>query len=298
MKKNLLVLAGPTAVGKTAWAFELAKSLGASILSADSRQCYHELGVAVAKPSDTELKEVPHYFINTHSIFETVSAADYARYGREVLKRLFQSSDWVVVCGGTGLYLNALLHGMDEIPEVDPIIRQTIIDQYSLHGIAWLQQTLQQEDPVFAETRGIQNPQRMMRALEVKRSTNHSILSFQKKQTDTLPYNIHAFGMEMPRSELNKRIDLRVDNMVESGLLDEANVLYAHRQLNALQTVGYQEIFEHLDEKIGFDEAVERIKIHTHQYAKRQMTWFKRDLSMQWVDAREGVEVIINKVRS
>lgn len=298
MKKNLLVLAGPTAIGKTAWAIELAKSLGASILSADSRQCYHELGVAVAKPSEKELEEVPHYFINTHSIFETVTAADYARYGRSVLETLYQTSDWIVVCGGTGLYLNALVQGMDEIPEVDPIIRQTIIDQYSLHGIAWLQQTLQQEDPVFAEARGIQNPQRMMRALEVKRSTNLSILSFQKKQTDTLPYNIHAFGMEMPRTELNKRIDLRVDNMVQSGLLDEAKVLYAHRQLNALQTVGYQEIFEHLDGKIGFDEAVERIKIHTHQYAKRQMTWFKRDSSMQWVDAREGVEVIINKVSS
>jgi tRNA dimethylallyltransferase len=297
MKKNLLVLAGPTAVGKTAWAIELAKSLGASILSADSRQCYRELGVAVAKPSDTELKEVLHYFINTNSIFETVTAADYLRYGREVLERLFQSSDWVVVCGGTGLYLNAMLHGMDEIPETDPMIRQTIIDQYALQGIAWLQDSLQAEDPEFAQARGLQNPQRMMRALEVKRSTNRSILSFQKKQSDTLPYNMHAFGMEMPRAELNQRIDLRVENMVEGGLLDEAKALYGHRHLNALQTVGYQEIFECLDGAISFDEAVKRIKIHTHQYAKRQMTWFKRDSSMQWVDAREGVEVILSKIR-
>jgi tRNA dimethylallyltransferase len=298
MKKNLLVLAGPTAVGKTAWSMDLAKHLDASILSADSRQCYRELGVAVAKPSDTELNEVPHYFINTHSIFETVSAADYVRYGREVLERLFQSSNWVIVCGGTGLYLNALLHGMDEIPETDPMIRKIIIDQYTNQGIAWLQETLQAEDPEFVQARGIQNPQRMMRALEVKRSTNRSILHFQKKQIDTLPYTIHAFGMEMPRTELNQRIDQRVDNMVESGLLNEANALFVHRHLNALQTVGYQEIFEYLDGAISFDDAVERIKIHTRQYAKRQMTWFKRDSTMLWVDAREGVEVLLSKIKS
>ena len=296
MKKNLLVLAGPTAVGKTAWAIELAKKLDASILSSDSRQCYRELGVAVAKPSEEELKIVPNYFINTHSIFETITAADYARYGRSVLETLFQTSDWAVVCGGTGLYINALVQGMDEIPETDPLIRQTIIEQYTQHGITWLQQTLQQEDPHFAEARGLQNPQRMMRALEVKRSTNRSILHFQKKQTDRLPYNIQAFGMEMPRPDLNQRIDLRVENMVESGLLDEAKALYPHRHLNALQTVGYQEIVEHLDGSISLDEAVERIKIHTRQYAKRQMTWFKRDANMQWVDVRDGVESLFNKL--
>jgi tRNA dimethylallyltransferase len=297
MKKNILVLAGPTAVGKTAWAIELAKKLDASILSSDSRQCYRELGVAVAKPSEEELKLVQHYFINTHSIFETVTAADYARYGRTILEQLFQSSDWVVVCGGTGLYVNALVQGMDEIPEVDPMIRQTIIEQYTQHGITWLQQTLQQEDPDFAEARGLQNPQRMMRALEVKRSTHRSILSFQKNQTDKLPYNIQAFGMEMPRPDLNQRIDLRIDNMVESGLLEEAKALYPHRQLNALQTVGYQEIVEHLDGSISLEEAVERIKIHTRQYAKRQMTWFKRDASIQWVDAWDGVEVIMKTIK-
>ena len=296
MKKNLLVLAGPTAVGKTAWAIELAKKLDASILSSDSRQCYRELGVAVAKPSEEELKLVPHYFINTHSIFETITAADYARYGRSVLETLFQTSDWAVVCGGTGLYINALVQGMDEIPETDPLIRQTIIEQYTQHGITWLQQTLQQEDLEFAEARGLQNPQRMMRALEVKRSTNRSILHFQKKQIDRLPYNIQAFGMEMPRPDLNQHIDLRVENMVESGLLDEAKALYPHRHLNALQTVGYQEIVEHLDGSISLDEAVERIKIHTRQYAKRQMTWFKRDANMQWVDVRDGVESLFNKL--
>jgi tRNA dimethylallyltransferase len=298
MMKNLLVLAGPTAVGKTAWAIALAKKLNASILSADSRQCYRELGVCVAKPSEDELSQVPHYFINTHSIFETVSAVDYAAYGRSVLEKLFQTSDWAVVCGGTGLYINALIQGMDEIPAVDPMIRQSIIDLYTLHGINWLQQTLMEEDPAFAEARGLQNPQRMMRALEVKRSTNQSILYFQKKQTDTLPYAIHVFGMELPRAELNQRIDQRVDNMVESGLLTEAKALFEHRHLNALQTVGYQEIFEYLDGKIRFDEAVERIKIHTRQYAKRQMTWFKRDSSMQWVDAREGVEVLLSQIES
>jgi tRNA dimethylallyltransferase len=298
MKKKLLVLAGPTAIGKTSWAIQLAQHLGTSILSSDSRQCYLELGVAVAKPSVSELNIVPHYFINSHSIFKTVSAADYAVYGRHALEEIFQTSDWAVVCGGTGLYLKALLEGMDEIPETEPGIRNTIVEAYTNFGIEWLKSTLMKEDSEYAIERGLENPQRMMRALEVKRSTGQSIRTFQQKKTNLLPYEIYRFGMEMPRDLLNARINQRVDLMVVSGLLEEAKLLYEHRSLNALQTVGYQEVFEFIDGKVDWKEAVKQIKIHTHQYAKRQMTWFKRDNSMIWVDARNGIEQILDKIVS
>jgi tRNA dimethylallyltransferase len=292
-QKTCIVIGGPTAVGKTSLAIRLAAHYRTQILSADSRQCFRELNIGVAKPSPAELDQVRHYFISSHSVTETVTAADFEQYGLQALAEIFQQSDVAVVVGGTGLYLKALLEGLDQIPQVPQEIREEVIKAYELYGIAWLQERLKQEDPLFYQTGEMQNPQRMMRALEVVRYTGQSIRSFQKKQRTGRAFQTVPIRLSLEKEKLFARIDQRVDQMVKAGLLDEVKSLVDFRQLNALQTVGYQEIFDHLDGKLSvMEEAAERIKSNTRKYAKRQETWFQKYLSNSSYAPEEEEKII------
>ena len=280
--KNVIAVVGPTAVGKTSCGIRVARHFQTEILSADSRQCYRELNIGVARPSDEELQQVPHHFIVSHSIHEDLTAADYETYALNSSAQLFQEKNQLILVGGTGLYIKAFASGLDPIPEVAPAIRQQVIDLYAEKGIHGLQAELIRLDPEFAQEGEMQNPQRMMRALEVVIATGTSIVAYRSGSDKTRPFGIRWVGLELPREELIRRIDERVETMMQNGLLQEVQALYAHRTLNALQTVGYRELFDHLSGRCSLDEAVERIKIATRQYAKRQMTWFRKVPDMHW----------------
>ena len=287
----MIIVAGPTAVGKTAVAIQLAKHFGTSIISADSRQCYKELNIGVARPSVQELAAVNHYFIASHSIHDEITAAGFEQYALEKTTALFQQHDVVVMVGGTGLYIKAFCEGLDKIPAVDPAIREQIISNYNNKGLVWLQGELQQKDPAFYASGEIQNPQRMMRALEVVESTGQSVLSFRKGEKAQRNFNIMKIGLELPKEELHQRIHTRVDQMMQAGQLDEVRGLIPYKHLNALQTVGYKELFDHLDGKTALENAVEQIRTNTRQYAKRQMTWFKKDAEIKWFAPFQAGEI-------
>lgn len=296
MKKTAIIIAGPTAVGKTDLAIGLARHLQTSIVSADSRQCYKELSIGVAAPSPEQLALVPHAFIHSHSVMDTLTAVDFEQYALSSLDQIFQTADCAVVVGGTGLYLKALVEGLDAIPPVPAIVRQEIIESYEQLGISWLQETLQKEDPQYAATKEMDNPQRMMRALEVKRSSGASILSFQTHQKAQRAFDVIWIGLELPRAILNQRIDDRVDQMMREGLLEEVEACLPYQHTNALQTVGYKELFDYLQQQCSLDEAIASIKSHTRQYAKRQMTWFNKNPAIRWLAPQmDAVKAFIDK---
>lgn len=274
--KRCIVIGGPTASGKTAIAIALAEKYNTAVLSADSRQCFRELNIGVAKPDVAELSRVKHYFIDTHSIHEPVTAADFERYALSVAKQVFETSDTLIVCGGTGLYIKAFLEGLDDIPEPTDVIRNEVRTLYSEHGITGLHSALKSEDVLFFEKGEIQNPQRAMRALEVMRTTGRSVLSYrsEKPLRDFLSVK---YMVDLSREELYARINLRTNAMKLAGLTAEARTLLPNRALNALQTVGYAELFEHFDGKLSEDNAYALIAQHTRNYAKRQLTWFRKE---------------------
>lgn len=284
---TFLIICGPTAVGKTAFSIELAKALETEIISADSRQCFKELNIGVAKPSAEELKAAHHYFINSLSIHEEVNAGVFEQYALEAAAKIFENHTTAVMAGGTGLYIKAFCEGMDDVPAVDPAIRQQVITCYEEKGLEFLQKQLAEKDPDFWQIAEQQNPQRLMRALEVFLSTGKSITTFRTGDKKERPFNIIKIGLELPRQDLYEQINHRVDKMMEKGLLGEASALYAYKSLNALQTVGYRELFDFIENKYSLKEAVEKIKINTRQYAKRQMTWFKRDTTIKWYNPHE-----------
>lgn len=286
MNKTVYIICGPTAVGKTAFAIALAEHLQTEIISADSRQCFRELGIAVAKPNASELKKIQHHFIDSHSIDEELNAGKFEAYALAKVETLFQTHDAVVMVGGTGLYIKAFCEGMDEMPTIDSSIRDAITNDYETKGLSWLQTEVAESDPIFWMSAEQENPQRLMRALEMIRATGISITTFRKSEKKQRPFRIVKIGLELPRELLNQRINQRVDQMVEAGLIEEAKTLLAHKKNNALQTVGYQELFDHFDGKIELNQAIDLIKQHTRQYAKRQMTWFKKDKDIFWLDAR------------
>ena len=281
-KKTCIIIVGPTAVGKTAVAIQLAQYFSTKIISCDSRQCFKELNIGVAKPFAEELNLVQHYFINSHSVYDVVNAAVFETYALQKLKEIFQQHDIAVMVGGTGLYVKAFCEGMDEVPSISPDIRQIIVTNYNNNGMEWLQEQVKKNDEQYFIKGEIHNPQRMMRALEVKMSTGRSIIEFQRKQKKERDFNIIKIGLELPRPELNERINRRVDIIMQDGLLEEVKTLLPSQQLNALQTVGYRELFDYLAGGVSLDEAVTSIKINTRQYAKRQMTWFKKDEEVKW----------------
>ena len=285
--KTAIIICGPTAVGKTAVAIQIAKHLGTEIISADSRQCFKELNIGVARPTEKELQTVPHHFMASHSVNEEVTAVGFEQYALEKIEFLFKKNNVVVLVGGTGLYIKAFEDGLDLIPEINVNIRREIVTNYENLGINWLQQELREKDPVFFKEGEIQNPQRMMRALEVINATGQSILSFRKGKKANRDFKIIKIGLELPKEILHLRIQERVDKMMEQGLLDEVKNMIPYRKRNALQTVGYAELFDYLEGKTELKLAVELIKTHTRQYAKRQMTWFKKDKNIQWFGPNE-----------
>ncbi|MBI3138793.1 MAG: tRNA (adenosine(37)-N6)-dimethylallyltransferase MiaA [Sphingobacteriales bacterium] len=280
--KTVIVITGPTASGKTAAAIRLAKHFKTEIISADSRQCYREMNIGVARPSPEELAAVPHHFIASHSIREEVTAALFEEWALQKVKQLFEKYEVLIMVGGTGLYIRAFCEGLDAIPGTDPAIRQQVISGYEEKGMAWLREEIKQKDPLFYEKGETRNPQRMMRALEVVLSTGQSIFSFHKKEKMQRDFSIIKTGLDLSREELHRNIHTRVDKMMEQGLPEEARSLLPYRDLNALQTVGYSEMFAYLDGTLSLEKAVEEIKTHTRQYARRQLTWFRKDKEIQW----------------
>jgi tRNA dimethylallyltransferase len=298
MNKTCIIVAGPTAVGKTAVALHLAQLFSTTIISSDSRQCYRELNIGVAKPEPEELEAVHHHFINSHSIHESLNAADFEKYALKSVEKIFQKSDIAIMVGGTGLYIKAFCEGLDKIPEVPAAIREQIIQDYQTNGIEWLSKMLQEKDDLYAVQGNMQNPQRMMRALEIISFTGNSILSYQTHQKEKRNFNIIKIGLELPRLELYERINSRVDKMIADGLIQEASTLQSYQHLNALQTVGYSELFDYFNGKISKEKAIEMIKQNTRHYAKRQMTWFKKDEEMTWFLPNDDMvkEWIITKI--
>jgi tRNA dimethylallyltransferase len=292
MYKTVLVLVGPTAVGKTALSLVLARRFATEIISADSRQCFKELTIGVAKPSLQELSAIPHHFINSHSITETVTAATFETYALNKLDEIFKHHDVAVMVGGTGLYVKAFCEGLDDIPTVDEKLRKELIAEYEQNGLQWLQKELNQHDPFFASKGEMQNPQRMLRALEVIRSTGKSVLQFRIGNKQQRPFRILKIGLELSREELYSKINRRVDSMMQDGLLSEVESLISFQQLNALQTVGYRELFDYFNGVYTLDQAVEKIKQNTRHYAKRQLTWFTKDKEIHWFNALESDKLL------
>jgi tRNA dimethylallyltransferase len=283
-QKTVVVITGPTAVGKTGIAIELAKHLDTAIVSADSRQCYQGMRIGTAQPSLAQLAAVPHYFIDTFPITQPLNAADFEQLALGYLEDIFRKQNAAVVCGGTGLYIRALCQGLDEMPAVDPRIARKLNQEYEQHGIAWLQKQLTIHDPAVLGNIDVQNPARLLRALIFKQSTGQSILQFQTAPKKERPFRIIKIGLELPREILYQRITARVDTMMAEGFEDEAKALYPLRHLKNLQTVGYAELFDYFDGKTSLRQAVELIKQHTRNYAKRQLTWFRKDTDLIWMN--------------
>lgn len=280
----IIQIAGPTAAGKTALAIEVAKWLDTEIVSFDSRQCYRELSIGVARPSEVELTSINHHFIASHSIHQPLDAHTYAEQAHSVVKNLFQRFPVVVMVGGTGLYWKSFHEGLDKIPAVDAEIRNQVIEQYEQLGLPWLQSEVSRLDPLFAAAGEMKNPQRMMRALEVFRATGSSILSFRKKETVQPYYSLCSIGLTRSRDTLVELIDQRVEHMFAQGLLEEVRSLEQYATLTPLQTVGYTELFSYLKGACTLEQAKEQIKINTRQYAKRQLTWFKKQDAIEWFE--------------
>jgi len=281
--KTVIVIAGPTAVGKTAVAIDVARYFKTEIISADSRQCYNEMNIGVARPSAEELSQVKHHFIASHSIHEKVNAATFEDYALKKANTIFEKNDVVVITGGTGLYIKAFCEGMDEIPEVPDLVRSEIVQQYKDHGLLWLQEQVQHLDPKFFATGEIKNPHRLMRALEVFKATGRSILDFRKGHKADRGFNIIKIALQLPKENLHRNIENRVERMMEMGLLEEVRSLTPYQGLNALQTVGYKELFDYFNGEIDLKSAIDLIKGNTKKYAKRQVTWFKKDTVYQWI---------------
>jgi tRNA dimethylallyltransferase len=292
--KTLIVIAGPTASGKTAAAIQLAQHYNTVIVSADSRQFFREMSIGTAKPTEAELAAAPHYFINSHSITEPFSVGDFERQCMQLLDELFKNHDVVILVGGSGLYIKAITEGFDELPTADPDIRDRLNTELSANGIASLQERLKQVDPAYYAEVDINNPQRVIRALEVYEATGNPISSYRKSTVNKRPFNIIKFGLDMAREKLYDRINQRVDIMVKDGLVEEVASLTPYRSYNALNTVGYSELFNYFDGKTDVDTAIAAIKQNTRRFAKRQLTWFRKDKEIIWMDA--GDEKLVDSM--
>ena len=288
--KRLIVVVGPTAVGKTAECIRLARMLGTEIVSADSRQFYKEMNIGVARPSKSELATIPHHLIAHVSVCQDYNAAIYEREALDIIGKLFQEKDDVVLTGGSGLYVNAVCNGMDDIPDKDESIRQELNDLFATQGLEPLQRELQEKDPEYWEIVDKRNHIRLIRALEVCRQTGRTFTSFRSQKKTKRDFDIIKIGIRRSRENLLERIYQRVDCMIEQGLIEEVRGLYGYKNLQALNAVGYKEIFDFLDGKTSLQEAVELIKINTRRYAKRQMTWFCKDKEIQWLDAEKDLD--------
>ncbi|PST82299.1 tRNA (adenosine(37)-N6)-dimethylallyltransferase MiaA [Pedobacter yulinensis] len=282
--KLLVVVAGPTAVGKTALAIKLARHFNTEIISADSRQFFREMSIGTAKPDAEERAAVPHHFIDSHSITTLFSTGDFENAALATLNGLFKKHQVIVAVGGSGLYINALCNGLDDMPEIDLEVREKMNRLHREQGVEVIRQKLWEVDPEYAAIVDQHNPQRMIRGLEVFFSTGLKLSGMRTRTQKERPFHILRIGLNMDRAALYERINNRVDQMMAAGLLDEVQTLLPYRGLNALQTVGYTELFDYLDGKSNLREAVERIKQNTRRFAKRQLTWFRKDSAMHWFE--------------
>lgn len=292
LNKTLIVVVGPTAIGKTALAITLAKHFNTEIVSADSRQFFKEMAIGTAKPDAEELAAAKHHFINSHSVSQLFSTGDFEVEALKTIDNIFSNHTTAIMVGGSGLYINAVVNGLDEMPEIDLSIREKLNNQFETEGISAIQTQLAAHDPEYFAKVDQQNPQRMIRGLEVFLSTGQklsSMLSATKKQR---PFNIIKIGLNTDRAVLYNRINLRVDKMMELGLLEEVKSLLPYRTFNALNTVGYAELFDYIDDKISLEAAVSAIKQNTRRFAKRQLTWFRRDEEIKWFEPNDSEEVI------
>ena len=292
MKKLLIVVLGPTASGKTDLAIQLAQYYNTEILSADSRQFYKEISIGTAKPTQNELEKINHHFINNKSIQDNYNVGDFEKDALNSLNKIYDKNDIAVMAGGSGLYIQAVCEGFDDIPVGNESIREEINEQFEKKGIMYLQEKLKELDPVYANKIDIENPQRMKRALEVCLSTGKPFSSFQKGNKKYRLFDIIKVGIDMDKEILYERINKRVDAMIESGLEKEASSVYPFRTHNALQTVGYKEFFEYFDQSISKEEAIEKIKRNTRRYAKRQKTWFRKDATIFWTSTNHFEEIV------
>ncbi|MEC3879361.1 tRNA (adenosine(37)-N6)-dimethylallyltransferase MiaA [Parapedobacter sp. 10938] len=280
--KTLVCVVGPTAVGKTAVGIPLAQHFQTAILSADSRQFYREMTIGTAKPSDDELAAAPHHFINSHHITEDYSAGDFERDALALLEKLFLHHDVVILVGGSGLFVRAVCQGLDDLPKALPGVRDRLNTLYREQGLEPLQRLLQQVDPAYFDDMDNQNPQRVIRALEVYESTGTPFSHLRHGQAAERPFDVVNIGLDTDRELLYQRINSRVDAMMAAGLLNEVESLLPHREKPPLKTVGYAELFDYLDGKCTLEDAVDKIKQNTRRYAKRQLTWFRKDKTTVW----------------
>lgn len=284
MEKALLSVVGPTAMGKTKLAISLAQKFRTEIISADSRQFFREMKIGTAVPSAEELNTVKHHFIHCKSIHENYSVGSFEREATTLLTRLFKKNDVVVMVGGSGLYIDAVTKGLDEFPEIDPKIREELNLEFEAKGIEYLKEELKRRDPSYYEKVDLDNPHRLIRALEVCLGSGRPYSSFLKIENVQRPYRTITIGIQADREIIYDRINKRVDLMMQLGLLEEAKSLYHNKSLNALQTVGYKELFNFLDGIGNLDFAVSEIKKNTRRFAKRQLTWFRKDEKITWVE--------------
>ena len=290
--KTLLVIAGPTAIGKTALCIQLAQALQTDVVSADSRQLYQQLTIGTAKPSVDEMDGVQHYFIDSHSVTDPVNAGRYERECLTILDKLFEQKDVVILSGGTGLYINAVCFGLDDMPPVDAALREHLSIRLQQEGLEALQKELRQLDPTYAQTADLQNPARVTRALEVCLTTGQPYSSFRRQQPAERSFRSVLIALERPREELYARIEARVDMMLEAGLIEEVRSLLPYRYLGPLQTVGYQEVFPYMDGTYDYEEMVRLLKRNTRRYAKRQLTWFRNQGNYYWFHPEAKQEIL------
>jgi len=295
LNKTLIVITGPTAVGKTALCLDIAKQFGIPIINADSRQIYRELKIGTAAPTEEQLRQVRHYFVGTLGLEDYYSASMYEEQVMQLLPQLFQTSDYALLTGGSMMYIDAVCNGIDDIPTVDDDTRNTLKQRLTNEGLEALCEELRQLDPEHYELVDRKNPRRVVHALEICHMTGRTYTSFRTNARKDRPFRIIKIGLNREREVIYNRINERVDQMMRDGLLDEARSLYPMRHLNALNTVGYKEMFTHIDGTWTLDEAVERLKGNTRRYARKQLTWFKRDPEMAWFSPDEK-QMIINHI--
>jgi len=302
--KHLITIIGPTAIGKTALSIQLANHYNCEIVSCDSRQFFKEMTIGTAVPNSKELAAAKHHFIQNKSIFENYTVGDFEKEAITTIEELFKTNDYVVLVGGSGLYVNAILKGFDDFPEIDPEVRQEVNANYEKLGIGYLQGELKKRDPDYFEKittenpQTLLNPQRMMRFVEVCIGTGNPYSSFLNQKKNERSFTPILIGLEADRNLMYNRINQRVDIMINEGLLQEAKNLYPNKELNALQTVGYRELFSYFGKEFTLAFAIEEIKKNTRRFAKRQLTWFKRDQNIKWFDFETPTQKIIDYINS
>ena len=292
MKKTLIVITGPTAVGKTALCLEIAKHFDIPIINADSRQIYKELRIGTASPTSEQMQQVPHFFVGSLSLNDYYSASLFEQQVLECLEQQFQTNDYALLSGGSMMYIDAVCDGIDDIPTIDDETRELMKQRLAEEGLEALVEELKRLDPEYYEIVDRQNPRRVVHALEICTMTGKTYTSFRKREKRQRPFRIIKIGLNRPREELYQRINQRVDEMMQQGLLEEAKSLYPMRQMNALNTVGYKELFDYLEGRWPLEEAVERIKGNTRRYARKQLTWYKKDPQIHWFHPQETEQII------